>query len=376
MRYYFCPHCMTEIDSSSAYCPCCGRETDYTPGTCDLVPGTELTSEKGNTYRIGKKLGAGGFGITYIAKITQTGVTVAIKEYFPVGMLHSAARVGLCPNIIEEDRDKYNQCMEKFEKEASMLAALKNIPHVVHVIDYFSANDTSYMVMEYLAGTTLKDLMQTQERFEPIYILRKMLPLMRNIQELHKSDVLHRDIAPDNIMVMPDGSLKLLDFGSARSTAVNEHTVNIKPGFTPLEQYQKTGQNGFTDVYSTAATIYYCITGQIPTPAPERLFEIKVNGHPDPIVPPSQCNIDLPADIEQLLMWCLELQPDSRVQTMKEAADMLEKALSALQPEPPDPDPHHDLVSDSAPPRRNIAAVVAIGAGLITLLIILLNLPH
>lgn len=384
MRYDFCPHCMTELNGSQTYCPRCGRETAYEPHVNDLAPGTELRPGNGKIYRMGKKLGAGGFGITYIAKELSTGDLVAIKEYFPVGMLHQARRLGLCPNVDDKYREAYDRCMKSFEKEASMLAALDRIPHIVHVIDYFSANNTAYMVMEYLNGTTIKDYMVTQERFEPVSILRKMLPLMRDIQELHESSVLHRDIAPDNIMIMPDGSLKLLDFGSARSTAVDEHTVSVKPGFTPIEQYQRKGQGGFTDVYSMAASIYYCITGLLPTPAPDRLIEIMANGHPDPIVPPSQYSIDLPADIEQLLMWCLELQPDSRVQTMKEAADMLEAALAKL-------DATHTTVttSTSVPSeltfserlrnmsgRNKITVLAAIGAAAVILLIILLILPH
>src|SRR5699024_3172989 len=114
-----------------------------------------------------------------------------------------------------------------------------DIPHIVHVLDYFEANGTAYMVMEYLHGVTLKSWMDQGPAVEPLSFLWKVLPLMKSLELLHQAGVIHRDIAPDNIMLMPDGSLVLLDFGCARSMEDNKSmTVVLKPGFAPLEQYQ------------------------------------------------------------------------------------------------------------------------------------------
>ena len=230
----------------------------------------------------------------------------------------------------------YTQGKHSFLSEASMLSAISGIPSIVQVKDYFETNGTAYMVMEFLAGATLASLMKIQNRFEPTLLLNKMLPLMRDIERIHEAGVLHRDIAPDNIMLMPDDSLKLLDFGCARSIEDGKSmTVVLKPGFAPLEQYQTRGQKAYTDIYALTATIYYCITGKVPPAAPERLMAT-VDGGADPLQSPGQLGIRMDARIEGILMWGLNLQPSNRPQTMAQVADELEKVMrptwSGIQP--------------------------------------------
>ena len=332
MSELFCPHCMGDAAPGEQFCHTCGRELNLCAESHQLPIGSILRSQSGHRYLFGKVKGSGGFGMTYIARELDSGRVVAIKEYYPMRCqpqrLPDAAVRPIAP--MEE---VYRQGMQSFLSEASMLRAVNNIPSIVHVLDFFEAKGTAYMVMEYLDGTTLADLMQTQTRFEPMLLLQKMLPLMRDLERIHEAGVVHRDIAPDNIMLMPDGSLKLLDFGCARSLEDGKSmTVLLKPGFAPIEQYQTRGQGPFTDIYALCATVYYCLTGKVPPAAPERLTAV-FDGAADPLLPPSHFGTMLSGEQEQLLLWGLSLQPSSRAQSMAQLADALEK-VTAPEKEP------------------------------------------
>lgn len=328
MSEVFCPHCMGDAAPGEQFCPSCGRELELHAESHQLPVGSVLRSQSGHRYLFGKVKGSGGFGMTYIGKELGSGRVVAVKEYYPLRCQPQRlpdASVVPVPQLEEA----YRQGMHSFLSEASMLHAVRGIPSIVHVLDYFEANNTAYMVMEYLDGTTLADLMQTQNRFEPTLLLQKMLPLMRDLERLHESGVLHRDIAPDNIMLMPDGSLKLLDFGCARSLEDGRSmTVLLKPGFAPIEQYQTRGQGPFTDIYALCATVYYCLTGKVPPAAPERLT-VTFDGGTDPLQPPSAFGTMPSGEQEQLLLWGLSLQPAVRPQSMAQLAEALGNTLSA-----------------------------------------------
>lgn len=220
-----------------------------------------------------------------------------------------------------------------------MLRAVDHIPSIVHVMDYFEANHTAYMVMEYLDGTTLSRMMQAGERISPDILLSKFLPLMQDLASLHKAGVLHRDIAPDNIMWMPDGRLKLLDFGCARSLEDGRSmTVVLKPGFAPIEQYQTRGQGSYTDIYALCATIYYCITGKVPPASPERLTTTFDN-QPDPLTAPSALGVPVSQKLEQLLLWGMSIQPSVRPQDIADLASRMEKELKTKQDKAEEPAP-------------------------------------
>ena len=328
----FCPHCMSDISAKDDFCPYCGRETNLQEKFNQLPIGTVLRNEKGRTYLFGKTIGEGGFGITYIAKEMRSGKVVAIKEYFPIRCQpQRQPDSSVCPT--EAQRILFQNGMQSFLSEASMLYAVRNIGSIVHVLDFFESNGTAYMVMEYLNGTTFADLLKLQSRFEPTLLLRKFLPLMRDLAQLHSAGVLHRDIAPDNIMLMPDGSLKLLDFGCARSLEDGKSmTVVLKPGFAPLEQYQSRGQGPCTDIYALCATLYYCLSGIVPPAAPERLTAV-FDGQPDPLQPPSAHGIMISPALERILLWGLSLQPSARPQSMAQLLTEFEKALPASEPE-------------------------------------------
>lgn len=318
---------MGELREGMVFCPDCGGRADITTPHHHLAVGTVLRSENGHSFLFGIVKGEGGFGLTYIGKELGSGKLVAIKEYFPSRCQPQRQPDGsLRPQ--ERFEEIYIHGIKSFLSEASMLRAVSQLPSIVHVMDYFEAGRTAYMVMEYLNGSALHQVMQTVERMEADTLLPKFLPLMRDLGSLHDAGVLHRDIAPDNIMLMPDGSLKLLDFGCARSLEDGRSmTVVLKPGFAPIEQYQTRGQGPYTDLYALCATIYYCITGKIPPASPERLTST-FDGQPDPLFTPSALGIAISPEQEQILMWGLALQPSVRPQSMEILASRLEKTFA------------------------------------------------
>lgn len=326
MSEAFCPCCMKELSGSEEVCPFCGGSVDISAAMHHLPVGTVLHSGDGHRFLFGMVKGEGGFGLTYIGKELNSGKLVAVKEYFPVRCQpQRRADMSVWPQ--ERFQEIYGHGMKSFLSEASMLRAVDHIPSIVHVMDYFEANHTAYMVMEYLDGSPLSHVMQSRERISPEVLLPKFLPLMHDLASLHEAGVLHRDIAPDNIMWMPDGSLKLLDFGCARSLEDGRSmTVVLKPGFAPIEQYQTRGQGAYTDIYALCATIYYCITGKVPPASPERLT-ITFDNQPDPLLLPSALGVPISQKLEQLLLWGMSLQPSVRPQDMKVVAARMEKEL-------------------------------------------------
>jgi WD40 repeat protein/serine/threonine protein kinase len=236
-----------------------------------LPQGTELAGD----YRIERVLGAGGFGITYLAEETSLHRAVAIKEYFPSDF---AARDGTTlvrskSRSLDED---YQWGLDRFIEEAQALARFDH-GNIVRVFRYFRANNTGYMVLQHEAGGSFKGWLDglgrppSQTEMDAI-----VAPLLDALELIHARDFLHRDIAPDNIIVRLDGSPVLIDFGSARrEVASHARTVSVlvKPGYSPFEQYAQTGkqQGAWTDIYALAATLYHAVTGRRPTDAPTRM---------------------------------------------------------------------------------------------------------
>lgn len=306
MRY--CPHCMQAVEEKE-YCPACGKPMEEAPKEYQLHPGTILTVGKDNAYLVGASLGQGGFGITYVALDQIKGARVALKEYFPIQ----------CCQRFENGRVRaktgmeavYQRGKKSFLEEAKMLSKQQHIVSVVKVMDYFESNGTAYLVMEYLNGVTLQQKTMREGTFQPDVLMSKLPKLLEDMQKLHQSGVIHRDISPDNVMWMPDDTLKLLDFGCARSMEDGKSmTVQLKHGFAPVEQYMTRGQGPWTDVYALSATIYYCLTGKVPPMAPERL-------EADHIQPPSALGIEMDSGQEAALMWGLTVQPKARPVSME-----------------------------------------------------------
>ncbi|MFR5780345.1 MAG: serine/threonine protein kinase [Oscillospiraceae bacterium] len=329
----FCPHCM--YPASGPVCKRCGKSTSWTPGEQQLPAGTMLDGSGLHRYLTGAAIGQGGFGITYIAVEPDSGKRVAVKECFPVQCAVRAAdgkRVEPKPGMSSQLQGALNSFLD----EARLLAKQTELKSVVQVEDFFSTNGTAYLVMEYLDGVTLSDKMKAEGRLPAQQLLSMLRPLMEDIGKLHASGIIHRDISPDNIMWMPDNTLKLLDFGCARSMEDGKSmSVLLKHGFAPVEQYQTRGQGPWTDIYSLCATVYYCITGTLPTSAVERL-------EGDALVPPTALGAELTPREETALLWGLAVQPTRRPQN-------IELLIGQLCPTPKKPSSAKSPKSQAAP---------------------------
>lgn len=254
-----CESCFSEINSE--ICPCCGfHKAEFTPDPTVLPMGTRLNDK----IVIGRVMGKGGFGITYLAYDLRMDKTIAVKEYYPNGISYrtpSGTDVTVADN---KSVETFEKGAEKFYTEAEMVSQFNGNPHIVSVYDYFRANHTVYLVMEYLSGITLKNYVKKHGRLTDGQALYVMEKIVAALSITHSAGVLHRDISPDNIMICSDGKVKLIDFGAARQILTESSsnlTVVMKPGYTPIEQYTKKGRQGaWTDIYSLGVSIYYALT--------------------------------------------------------------------------------------------------------------------
>ncbi|MBO7252388.1 MAG: leucine-rich repeat protein [Oscillospiraceae bacterium] len=274
-----CCGCM-KIMQDYPVCEHCGYDNTTRNAKHQLPAGTIV----GGQYLLGKVLGQGGFGITYLGWDTVMNIPVAVKEYFPSGY---AGRDPENPRYVTSYDDRNSKAFasnkRRFLREAESLSKLWNIPEIVKVLRYFEENGTAYIAMEYVEGMDLRKYLKQLGR--PMTMEETMAilgPVMEALEHVHRAELVHRDISPDNIMVLPDGSAKLLDFGAARyvQNADAERDRNtstqaiLKHGFAPPEQYSSHGALGpWTDVYAMCATIYYCLTGRVPTEAMLRVME-------------------------------------------------------------------------------------------------------
>lgn len=297
-------------------------EFDYGP----LAPGVTVMGASGFGYRIDCALGQGGFGITYKA-YTVTKHTdgyfdptpVAIKEYFPAKF---ASRDGDGVTVLAQPghEEEYTAGLSRFSEEMKTLAALSGCDSVVHVINTFNANGTGYLVMEYLDGMPLyRKAEELGGRIPPEELLPKLPRLLQDISVMHRSGILHRDITPDNIMWMPDGTLKLIDFGSARHMSKKQKTVMLKLGYAPLEQYMSNGKQGpWTDVYALSATVYFLLSGVNPPDPVSRLDN-------DPLKPLTELGVALTPEEDAAILHGMAVQTMERTQS----ADELLRELTA-----------------------------------------------
>ncbi len=305
----YCFNCMNQVDSAP-FCPRCGKKTSDTAAEAPyhLTPGTILAER----YLVGKFIGEGGFGITYIGLDTVLSKRVAIKEFYPSGAANRTNSVSDKILVTKGKEEFFGRGVERFMLEAKSVAAFSDEDGIVDVLDYFPANNTAYIVMEYLEGENLKDYTSRYGLFSSNDIIELMLPVMKSLKSIHSKGVIHRDISPDNIMFTRSGKLKLMDFGSARyyTNEDRELSVVLKQGFAPEEQYRKNGKQGpYTDVYALCATIYCCITGKVPEDSLDRQVH-------DALLPPSKLGFSISPEHEAALMHGLAIYAEDRTQNM------------------------------------------------------------
>ncbi|MCR4615837.1 MAG: protein kinase [Clostridiales bacterium] len=253
-----CPYCFSQLVDGM----CISCDTEPQRNIVALPLGTILHGR----YHIGRVLGKGGFGITYLALDMETYTRVAIKEFFPDYMVHRNEGSPTVYLSSIENEAVYLSGAEKYYNEALLLSKFRTVESVVNVYEFFYENNTVYYTMEYLEGMDLKTYIQRCNgkipQSEIVYLAQQISDALIQI---HSTGFLHRDISPDNICICENGQIKLIDFGSARQVLGKESkslSVILKQGFAPVEQYQTHGNQGpWTDLYALGATLYFAGTG-------------------------------------------------------------------------------------------------------------------
>ncbi|MGB4336036.1 MAG: protein kinase [Chromatiaceae bacterium] len=346
-----CSNCF----GATAVTPCshCGWQVGQDNPPPALAVGRVLDGR----YRVGRVLGHGGFGITYLAWDDNLQLRLAIKEYLP-GDCASRAPDGISLAVYSGPAGElFAYGLDRFLEEARTLAHFDQHPDIVTVKNFFRAYGTGYCVMDYVAGITLRQYLDQQPggRIGTKAALKLLMPVADALRAVHKAGLLHRDIAPDNIYLTQDGRIKLLDFGAARFAA-GEHSkslsIILKPGYAPEEQYRTRGKQGpWTDVYGLAATLYRAITGQVPPESLDRLDN-------DDLVPPSRLGIAITPGQEATLLKALAVRARDRIQDIQslqrglQADTQMEPRVSEPKPVEPPRQTHYPRPRQAQPSPR------------------------
>lgn len=284
-----------------------------------LASGTVLQSR----YRITRQLGEGGMGAVYEAVDQRLNSLVAIKA-------------------IKESVDS-DEGRRAFEREASLLANLRHAS-LPKVIDYFADDNGQFLVMEYIRGTDLAELLEVRgHAFPPEQVIRWGEIILGVLEYLHKRNppILHRDIKPSNLKLDEDGELFLLDFGLAKGATgqmrtsffVDKSYVGFTPVYSPLEQIHRTGTDARSDIYSVGATLYHLITGVIPLAAPTR-YEAIEDGKADPLRAANEVNPEITKEVSDVLKRAMAISRKDRFASAVEMREALDRAKPSLPPEP------------------------------------------
>ena len=307
-----CLGCMHEMPDNETICPNCGYKEDTPPAEAYYLWGGTILGQR---YIVGKVLGYGGFGITYIGWDELLKRIVAIKEYFPSDFATRGSGSSDITIYSGEAYEQYQAGLERFISEAKRLAQFNQSDNIVHIYDCIQENGTGYIVMEYLNGKTIKEILKEKNQFSYEEAEQIMLHVLDALEEVHKIGIVHRDVAPDNIFIMNNGQVRLLDFGAARYAASEKSkslSVILKPGYAPEEQYRTHGEQGpWTDVYGAGATFYRMITGVRPEESIERLVQ-------DELKKPSELGVQISARKEQVILKSISVKKAGRFQTVAE----------------------------------------------------------
>ena len=328
-----CMYCMREKEQDGDICGHCGHST----ADCKHKPHQlELMTILHGRYLLGRVLGEGGFGITYLAMDLVNECRVAIKELFIAGKVSRDST-----NTVLLDRSNrglhfYNACKEKFLQEAYVLQTMKDKNGIVSILDFFEENATAYIVMEYLEGEDLGAYLKNQGGRIPYQeAFRILRPVMKSMIGVNQAGIIHRDISPDNIRHLNNGRMKLMDFGSARQIADSDNSntfVLIKQGYAPQEQYRVDYMVGpWMDVYSMSATFYRCITGKKPKTSIDRRDDWDLEM-------PSSLGVQIPEKLVNVLYKGLALKPENRYPDMWSLYRAMKEACMP-EVKPPEPSP-------------------------------------
>lgn len=282
-----CPECSTDNKVTARFCIRCGTPLRRLRGRWTALQGR---------YRLERVLGCGGMGAVYLATDLRLGAKVAVKE----------------------NLDMTSESRQQFETEARLLATLRH-PHLPRVQDFFLADGRQYLVMDYIAGESLEDLVTRRGPLPPSEAVRWLLQIMEAVRYLHSQNppIIHRDIKPANIKLGTDGRAYLVDFGIAKMLRAGSRTQAgaraVTPGYSPPEQYGTAPTDQRSDIYSLGATLYFAVTGMVPPEAIER-----VTGRTDKLIPPRNINPLVPPHLERVILRAMRVNRNERYGALDE----------------------------------------------------------
>ena len=355
-----CYSCMRAVVTGKS-CPLCGAPIPYEArDVLDLKPGTVLNGK----YTIGRCLGRGGFGATYLAMESSLGGRFAIKEYFYQACCTRAVdsnEIVVKPGM-EED---FRRFKEKFHQEARRLQEFQHSPGVVKCLEYFEENGAAYFVMEYLEGVTLMDFMRkrgttlTADELIPI-----LLRALKALEQVHAKGYIHRDISPDNLFLLQGGEIKLIDFGSARQTSARSMTRLAKGSYTAPEQEFNREQTPATDLYALGVSIFTLLVGRQPEKQPLTGSGSRYKLEPLPA--------DTPSSLQTIYTKATAFDARNRYRTAPEMAAAINLAFPGFIPTT------GSYTTFSPSPKRQIGRIIGLVSILLALaavVLILLNQP-
>lgn len=310
----YCPYCMAEL--TGPYCIRCGKRADEVQNGFNLPVGTTLCRQR---YMVGRVLGQGGFGVTYLGRDMHLNRAVAIKEYVPSFCAYRDKKSQwIMPFPEQAHQEFYEKGKRDFLEEVRLATEVSSgRQHIVEIYDYFEENNTAYLVMEYLNGDSMQDYVKAYGPYRPEYLFSLMRPLMQDMVQIHKRNVLHRDIAPNNIMHIKSDQLKLIDFGAARRLHGDRTmSIMVHDGYAPPEQFMKKDQGPYTDVYALAATMYFCLTGEVTKTSIARIQD-------DTLPSLLEKGVKVTQQQNDAIMHALCLRMDERTRDMQQFMDEL-----------------------------------------------------
>jgi eukaryotic-like serine/threonine-protein kinase len=313
-----CPACMTENSESASSCITCGfglTSDGSTTGSSSYHLPAGALLKKGR-YKIEKTLGEGGFGITYKGTDSTNSMGVAIKELWPERAVREGTTITWPNSITPQER---HQQISKFKIEAEYLNKCVH-PNIAKVHDWFEENNTAYLVMEFIPGKSLHQILQNEGLLAEERVKRYCISVVAALKVVHSNNLLHRDIKPDNILIDQQDRAVLIDFGATKDFIADQPktmTVILTPGYAPLEQYGKKNKRlPATDFYALCASMYELLTGEIPAAATDRVPS-------ETLTPPRQLRPDITPLTEQVILTGMKMKVEDRFQTADELIDAL-----------------------------------------------------
>ena len=304
-----CMGCMEQIDDKQSVCPYCGfNEKNNSQESYCLPPGSIISGK----YIVGRSIGYSGQIISYIGMDAETNKKIVIKEYLP-GDFATRSEGETDITIYSGDaKEQFDNGLSRFLNEASGVQSLGSVDGIVRVADCVIENDTGYVITDYIKGNTLKTILDSGKKYSLSEAVPIVACLLSGLSRVHQMNIIHCDIAPENIIIDERGGVSLDNFGAARYvTSSNSKSLAIllKQGYAAEEQYRASGKRGpWTDVYGIAAVLYRMITGVVPQESVERTLN-------DELKAPSKLGISIPDNIENALMNALNIYQEERTQT-------------------------------------------------------------